>query len=87
MLRARDGKSNWTFGARKSDKPLKLPAIQRFVINEGQLRVDDRQRGALFVGDGQCAGAGRRPRRPLRAEGKGSLNRSAFVAQVTGGPL
>jgi len=87
LLRAKDGKANWTFGARKSDQPLKLPAIQRFVINEGQLRVDDRQRGALFVGtvNAQERAGARGGRFVL--EGKGSLNRSAFVAQVTGGPL
>lgn len=87
LLRAKDGKANWTFGARKSDKPLKLPAIQRFVINDGQLRVDDRQRGALFVGtvNAQERAGDRGGRFVL--EGKGSLNRSAFVAEVTGGPL
>jgi AsmA family protein len=87
LLRAKDGKANWTFGAARSDKPLKLPAIQRFVINEGKLRVDDRQRGALFVGtvNAQERAGDRGGRFVL--EGRGSLNRSAFVAQVTGGPL
>jgi uncharacterized protein involved in outer membrane biogenesis len=87
LLRAKDGKANWTFGAHKSDKPLKLPAIQRFVINDGQLRIDDRQRGALFVGtvNAQERAGDRGGRFVL--EGKGSLNRSAFVAEVTGGPL
>nr|WP_255355059.1 MULTISPECIES: AsmA family protein [unclassified Caulobacter] len=87
LLRAQDGKANWTFGARKTDQPLKLPAIQRFVINDGALRVDDRQRGALFVGTVNAQErAGERGGRFV-LEGKGSLNRSAFVAQVTGGPL
>ncbi len=87
LLRDKDGKANWTFGARKSDKPLKLPAIQRFVINDGKLRVDDRSRGALFVGTVNAQErAGERGGRFV-LEGKGSLNRSVFVAQVTGGPL
>lgn len=87
LLRDKDGKANWTFGARRSDKPLKLPAIQRFVINDGKLRLDDRQRGALFVGTVNAQErAGERGGRFV-LEGKGSLNRSAFVAQVTGGPL
>lgn len=87
LLRDKDGKANWTFGARKSDKPLKLPAIQRFVINDGKLRFDDRQRGALFVGTVNAQErAGERGGRFV-LEGKGSLNKSAFVAQVTGGPL
>ncbi|MET3666591.1 uncharacterized protein involved in outer membrane biogenesis [Caulobacter sp. 1776] len=87
LLRAKDGKANWTFGARTSDKPLKLPAIQRFVIHDGQLRVDDRQRDALFVGtvDAQERAGERGGRFVL--EGKGSLNKADFLAQVTGGPL
>lgn len=87
LLRDKDGKANWTFGARRSDKPLKLPAVQRFVINDGKLRVDDRSRGALFVGTVNAQErAGERGGRFV-LEGKGSLNRSAFVAQITGGPL
>lgn len=87
LLRDKNGKANWTFGAARSDKPLKLPAIQRFVINEGQLRVDDRQRGALFVGTVNAQERAGDTGGRFVLEGKGSLNRSAFIAQVTGGPL
>ncbi|HJV42242.1 AsmA family protein [Caulobacter sp.] len=87
LLRDKDGKANWTFGAPTSDKPLKLPAIQRFVINEGELRLDDRQRGALFVGTVNAQEhAGQRGGRFV-LEGKGALNRADFLAQITGGPL
>lgn len=87
LLRAEDGKANWTFGGRQSDKPLKLPAIQRFVINDGKLRIDDRQRGALFVGtvNAQERADARGARFVL--EGEGTLNNSAFMAEVSGGPL
>lgn len=87
LLRDKDGRANWTFGAAKSDKPMKLPAVQRFVINEGKLRVDDRQRGALFVGTVNAQERAGDKGGRFVLEGKGSLNRSAFVAQVTGGPL
>ncbi|WP_299008823.1 AsmA family protein [uncultured Caulobacter sp.] len=87
LLRDEDGKANWTFGARKSDKPLKLPAIQRFVINDGKLRFDDRQRGTLFVGSVNAQErAGERGGRFV-LEGNGTLNKSAFTAEVSGGPL
>lgn len=87
LLRDKDGKANWTFGARKSDKPLKLPAIQRFVINDGKLRFDDRQRGTLFVGSVNAQErAGERGGRFV-LEGNGTLNKSAFTAEVSGGPL
>lgn len=88
LLRDKDGKANWTFGApRKDARPMKLPAVQRFVINDGALRVDDRQRGALFIGtvDARERAGERGGRFVLR--GEGSLNRAAFLAEVTGGPL
>ncbi|PZR34009.1 MAG: AsmA family protein [Caulobacter segnis] len=87
LLRDKDGKANWTFGARKSDKPLKLPAIQRFVINDGKLRYEDRQRGTLFVGSVNAQErAGERGGRFV-LEGDGTLNKSPFTAEVSGGPL
>lgn len=87
LLRNKDGKANWTFGTGKSDKPLKLPAIQRFVINDGRLRYEDRQRGTLFEGTVSAQErAGERGGRFV-LEGNGTLNRSAFTAEVSGGPL
>ncbi|MCK5908463.1 MAG: AsmA family protein, partial [Caulobacter sp.] len=68
-------------------KPLKLPAIQRLIINEGSLRVDDRQRGALFIGEVNAREKGGDGQDRFVLEGKGSLNRSTFLAQITGGPL
>lgn len=88
LLRDAKGQANWTFGGKPSAKPLKLPAIQHFIINEGDLRVDDRQRDVLFVGtvssNEQATGDGRGK---FVLEGKGSLNQAPFTAMVTGGPL
>lgn len=87
LLRLQDGRANWTFGPSRSDKPLKLPAIQRLIINDGALRLDDRQRGALFIGEVNARErAGDRQGRFV-LEGKGSLNRSVFLAEVSGGRL
>lgn len=88
LLRDKTGRANWTFGApRKDAPPLKLPAVQRFVINEGQLRVDDRKGGALFVGTVNAQERAGEKGGRFVLEGKGSLNRAGFLAQVTGGPL
>ncbi len=88
LLRDKDGKANWSFGAAKPDqKPMKLPAIQRFVINDGALRVDDRQRGAVFVGTVNAQERAGEKGGRFTLEGKGSLNKAAFMADVTGGPL
>ena len=87
LLRLQNGRANWTFGPSRGDKPLKLPAIQRLIINDGALRLDDRQRGALFIGEVNARerAGGRQGRFVL--EGKGSLNRSVLLAEVSGGPL
>jgi uncharacterized protein involved in outer membrane biogenesis len=89
LLREASGRANWSFGDPKAaKKPLKLPAIQHFVINDGALRYDDRQRDVLFLGtvssNEHATGDGRGK---FVLEGKGQLNRAAFTARVTGGPL
>ncbi len=90
LLREASGRANWTFGDpnKKRTKPLKLPAIQHFVINEGALRVEDRQRDVLFTGtvsSNEHASGDGKGRFVL--EGKGTYNRQPFLARVTGGPL
>ena len=89
LLREASGRANWTFGDPNAPKrPLKLPAIQHFVINDGALRYEDRRRDVLFVGtvtsNEHATGSGRGK---FVLEGKGQLNRAPFTATVTGGPL
>lgn len=88
LLRDKTGRANWSFGApRENAPPLKLPAVQRFVINDGQLRVDDRKGGALFVGTVSARERAGETGGRFVMEGKGSLNGAGFLARVTGGPL
>jgi uncharacterized protein involved in outer membrane biogenesis len=89
LLRETSGKANWTFGNPNApSKPMKLPAIQHFIINDGQLRYEDQQRKVFFLGtvssNEQASGDGQGK---FVLEGKGQLNRSPFTAMVTGGPL
>ncbi|KQY35374.1 membrane assembly protein AsmA [Caulobacter sp. Root487D2Y] len=89
LLREGSGRANWTFGDPKAPKkPLKLPAIQHFIIKDGQLRYEDQQRDVFFLGtvssNEEVTGDGRGK---FVLEGKGQLNRSPFTALVTGGPL
>ena len=89
LLREKSGRANWTFGDPNAPpKPLKLPAIQHFIINDGRLRYEDQQRDIFFQGtvssNEQVTGDGRGK---FVLEGKGQLNRSPFTALVTGGPL
>ncbi|MDB5454780.1 MAG: AsmA family protein [Caulobacter sp.] len=89
LLREASGRANWVFGDGKARiRPLKLPAIQHFIIKDGQLRAEDQQRKILFVGrvssNEEAIGPGRGR---FLLEGDGSLNGAAFTARVTGGPL
>lgn len=89
LLREASGRANWTFGDPNAPrKPLKLPAIQHFIIKDGQLRYQDKQRDIFFLGtvssNEHATGDGRGR---FVLEGKGQLNRSPFTAVVTGGPL
>ncbi|KQY93352.1 membrane assembly protein AsmA [Caulobacter sp. Root1455] len=89
LLRESSGRANWTFGDPNApQKPLKLPAIQHFIIKDGQLRYEDQQRDIFFLGtvssNEEVTGDGRGK---FVLEGKGQLNRSPFTALVTGGPL
>jgi uncharacterized protein involved in outer membrane biogenesis len=89
LLREASGRANWTFGDPNAPrKPLKLPAIQHFIINDGQLRYADQQRDIFFLGtvsSNEHASSDGRGKFVL--EGRGQLNRSPFTALVTGGPL
>jgi uncharacterized protein involved in outer membrane biogenesis len=89
LLREASGRANWTFGDPKAPpKPLKLPAIQHFIINDGQLRYEDQQRDVFFLGTvSSNEHATNDGRGKFVLEGKGQLNRSPFTALVTGGPL
>lgn len=86
LLRLADGRANWSFGSGKGG--AKLPAIRRFVIDEGRLKLDDRRRKSTFEGvvytDERTVG----PRRGVFAlRGEGRLNGEVFKAAVTGAPL
>lgn len=86
LLRLPDGRANWSFGGGKGG--AKLPAIRRFVIDEGRLKLDDRRRKSTFEGtiytDERTTGPSR-GRFALRGDGR--LNGQVFRAEVTGAPL
>ena len=50
LVRAADGRTNWNFSNSPTPPPLRLPAIQRLVINDGAVKLDDARRNLTFVG-------------------------------------
>ncbi|MCE3289878.1 MAG: AsmA family protein [Caulobacter sp.] len=88
LIRDRDGRGNWEFGARNKGRSARLPAVRRLLIDRAELRLDDAQRKAVFEGvvsteeSTTGEGAGR-----FLLKGDGSLNRARFTARVEGEPL
>jgi uncharacterized protein involved in outer membrane biogenesis len=88
LLRDAKGRANWNFHPEQPPTPLRLPAINHLVINDGAVRYDDVGRRLFFTGavstNEQVVGYGRGT---FALVGQGSLNGQRFVARVTGGPL
>jgi uncharacterized protein involved in outer membrane biogenesis len=88
LLRDAQGRENWNFHPGEKPKPLKLPAINNFVIKNGALRFLDVKNHIDFAGtiasnervNGYSQGV-------FVLDGKGTLNKSRFIAHVTGGAL
>lgn len=87
IVREKDGRTNWDInGETGSSEGLKIPPIQHFIINEGQLEIHDLRRKLSFVGtinshEGGRGGAG------FALDGAGLMNGKKFTAVVNGGPL
>lgn len=88
LIRDKDGRGNWEFGARNKGKSAKLPAIRRLLIDHAALRLDDAQRRAVFTGvvstEESTTGEGGGK---FILKGDGTLNRAKFTALVEGEPL
>ncbi len=85
VVRDKQGRTNWDF--RGSAQGQKIPPIQRFVVRNGQLRIDDRLRRMVFAGmvsSNERAGGGDHA---FELTGEGTLNGNKFVADIHGGAL
>lgn len=88
LYRDAQGRDNWTLGHKTGGGAARLPPIQRFILRDGKLHIDDRQRKMTFDGvvtTTETAGAASAG--AFHLTGKGALNAAPFVAEITGGPL
>ena len=88
LRRAADGRTTWDFSKDdgRESEPLDLPAIRRFIIEDGHIEMRDEQRGIRFSGT-VAAREIRGGDGGFRLAGDGELNREAFRLRVEGGPL
>jgi hypothetical protein len=92
VLRDESGRTNWDSGNKTPSDAWKLPPIRRFLVKDGHVRIDDAVRKLHFTGTVSSEeNAGRAAARDNKAAftltGEGTLNKSKFLADVTGGPL
>lgn len=87
VVRDASGRSNWDGDKTGSAAAWKLPPIQRFLINKGHVVIEDEVRKLRFTGtvtsEERTGGGGA----AFALTGDGTLNKSKFLANVTGGPL
>jgi hypothetical protein len=81
------GRSNWEFSNSASNKPLKLPAINRFLIDEGKIVISDARRKMHFTGTVTSRESTTGQGRGFVLTGYGRLNGQKFTADVHGAPL
>lgn len=89
LLRDGQGRNNWSFSRddQDKDKPLKLPPVRRFAIDNGHLKFSDAKRKLALdatVNATERLGAANRG---FLLAGRGAINSEPFEIRVTGGPL
>src|SRR4051812_48451090 len=87
LVREESGRTNWDRGNTTPNDAWKLPPIQRFLVKDGHVQIDDAVRKLHFTGtvsSEENAGGGKAA---FTLNGDGTLNKSKFLADVRGGPL
>lgn len=92
LVRDEFGRTNWDSGGKTPNDAWKLPPIQRFLVKDGHIRIDDAVRKLHFTGsvNSQENSGGANSGANLAVftlTGNGTLNQSQFLADLTGGPL
>ena len=81
------GHSNWEFRKATRNKPLKLPAINRFLIDSGKVRIIDARKNLHFAGTVSSSESTTGKAGGFVLTGFGTLNGQKFTADVHGAPL
>jgi uncharacterized protein involved in outer membrane biogenesis len=88
VVRDAQGRTNWDGKETGDNTGWKLPPIQRFLINDGHLEIEDGVRKLKFAGTiNSREEAGGSGRSGFTIDGDGTLNGNIFRADIKGGPL
>lgn len=87
VVRDENGRSNWDVDPKGPAAAWRIPPINRFLVRDGHLEIDDAVRKLKFLGtissEEQAGVSGN----AFQLKGDGTLNGNKFLADVHGGPL
>ena len=86
LLRKDDGRTNWDSGS-TSKQGWRIPPIQRFLIRDGHVEIEDAVRRLKFLGTISSEETAGGQGAAFQLNGSGTLNANKFLADVHGGPL
>lgn len=88
LRRDAEGRNNWMFKGKTPGEPTRLPAIRRFDINNGHLKINDRVRKLTFTGTISSSEiVDQKTVQGFHLRGDGTLNAEPFKMVLIGGPL
>ena len=87
IVRDANGRTNWDSQEPDDKDGWQLPPIQRFLINNGHLVIEDGVRKLKFTGTINSSEEAGGARAAFTIDGDGTLNGNIFTADVRGGPL
>ena len=88
MVRDANGRTNWDRSTSGPAASWHIPPINRFLVKDGHLEIDDAVRKLKFLGSiSSQEVAGAPGSNAFQLTGNGTLNGNKFLADVHGGPL
>lgn len=89
LYRDNEGVSNWSpSNAAQRGRPVNLPAIREFSLNEGRVRLEDDKRNMVLLATFTTRESGQRGNRGQFAlTGDGEINDQPFAIELTGAAL
>jgi uncharacterized protein involved in outer membrane biogenesis len=87
LVRDASGRTNWDRGNQNPNEAWQMPAMQRFLVRDGHVRIEDAVRKLHFTGTVSSQEETDGGRAAFALLGDGTLNQNKFTADVKGGPL
>ncbi len=86
VVRGEGGRTNWD-STRPGHQGWIIPPIQRFMVRDGHVEIDDAVRRLKFQGTVSSQEKANGQGAAFTLDGNGTLNANKFLAKVEGGPL